>query len=215
MFNRVKFLLASSLVLMVGFGNPISGQEASDSPPEVTEPSTPAPSTEKLKVAIVDVQLVFRQYHKTKVAQQQISKKRAIIAGSEKNQEDDFSRLSFLKKELTKTDGKEQDVQAEKENLRIEFNALQEQLQLKARQRSAILQQKNQLLNRQMTVRMGSLLSEIKAAIARYAEANNFDLVIDSSGLTTSQAPLLLFAEDSLNITTTILKELNKDAPPK
>ena len=44
---------------------------------------------------------------------------------------------------------------------------------------------------------------------------DNYDYVFDKSGMSTSQVPFLLYAKDATDITASLLKDLNKDAPPE
>jgi hypothetical protein len=64
-----------------------------------------------------------------------------------------------------------------------------------------------------MVQRMKGILEEIRKLVEEKAKIDNFDYVFDKSGLSTSQVPFLLYTKDATDITTGLLKTLNKDAP--
>ena len=83
------------------------------------------------------------------------------------------------------------------------------------RERREFLQRRNQALNEKMVQRMKGILEEIRKLVEEQAKADNYDYVFDKSGLSTSQVPFLLYTKDATDITASLLKDLNKDAPPE
>ncbi|NJR43660.1 MAG: OmpH family outer membrane protein [Akkermansiaceae bacterium] len=81
------------------------------------------------------------------------------------------------------------------------------------RERREFIQRRQQALNERMMQRMRGILEEIRKLVEEKAKADNFDYVIDKSGTSASQVPFLLYSKDSSDITPSILKDLNKDAP--
>ena len=81
------------------------------------------------------------------------------------------------------------------------------------RERREFLQRRNQALNEKMVQRMKGILEEIRKLVEEKAKVDNFDYVFDKSGLSTSQVPFLLYTKDATDITSGLLKTLNKDAP--
>jgi Skp family chaperone for outer membrane proteins len=62
---------------------------------------------------------------------------------------------------------------------------------------------------------MKAILEEIRKLVEEQAKKDNYDYVFDKSGLSTSQVPFLLYTKDATDITSILLKDLNKDAPPE
>ena len=60
---------------------------------------------------------------------------------------------------------------------------------------------------------MKSILEDIRKLVEERSKADNYDLVLDKSGTSTSQVPVVLYSKDSMDITASLLKVLNKDAP--
>ena len=66
-----------------------------------------------------------------------------------------------------------------------------------------------------MVQRMKGILEEIRKLVEERAKVENYDYVFDKSGLSTTQVPFLLYTKDATDITVSLLKDLNKDAPPE
>jgi outer membrane protein len=59
---------------------------------------------------------------------------------------------------------------------------------------------------------MQGILEEIRKRIVDHSKSEDFDFVLDKSGLSANQVPFLLYTKDATDITSTLLTELNKDA---
>jgi Skp family chaperone for outer membrane proteins len=167
----------------------------------------------KLKIATVDMQQLFKEYYKTNEAQQQINVERARI------QKDNNEKLTAIRQ--IETDMGALKTQTEDPSLSDQKKAqaykdhqakYQEGIQLD-KERREYLSRKNQALNEKMVQRMRGILEEIRKLVEERAKSENFDYVFDKSGMSTSQVPFLLYTKDATDITATLLKDLNKDAP--
>ncbi len=167
----------------------------------------------KLKIATVDMQELFKEYHRTNEAQKQINVERARIQ-KENNERLATIReldtdLQNMRKQLDDpsiSDSKKQTVYQEWQMKQNEGIALD-------RERREFLQRRNQALNEKMVQRMKGILEEIRKLVEEQAKAEDYDYVFDKSGLSTSQVPFLLYTKDATDITGVLLKDLNKDAP--
>jgi len=167
----------------------------------------------KLNIATVDMQELFKQYHRTAEAQKQINIDRARI---QKDNNERLARireleesLETLRKQLEDTtiaDSKKQELYKERQMKLQEGVALD-------RERREFLQLRNQALNEKLVQRMKGILEEIRKLVEEQAKVGDYDYVFDKSGLSTSQVPFLLYTKDATDITADLLKSLNKDAP--
>lgn len=167
----------------------------------------------KLNIATVDMQELFKQYYRTNDAQKQINVERARI---NKDNNERLARIrelegtiGSLRKQLedpSLADSKKQTLYKDMQTQNQEGIALD-------RERREFLQRRNQALNEKMVQRMKGILEEIRKIVEEKAKKGNFDYVFDKSGLSTSQVPFLLYTKDATDITSGILKDLNKDAP--
>ncbi len=172
-----------------------------------------ASAQDTLKIATVDMQELFRQYYKTNEAQQQINVERARI------QQDNNERLSRIRELEESIGGLRREIDdpsvadSRKEALFGDLQAQQQEAVHLDRERREFLQRRNQALNEKMVQRMRGILEEIRALVEEQARGDDYDFVFDSSGLSTSQVPVLLYTKDATDITGLLLEDLNRDAP--
>jgi outer membrane protein len=166
-----------------------------------------------LNIATVDMQELFKQYHRTNEAQKQINVERARI---QKDNNERLARIRELEENLAKLRKQLEDpslADSKKQTLFKEWQMQQQEGIALDRERREFLQRRNEALNEKMVQRMKGILEEIRKLVEEQAKLDNYDYVFDKSGLSTSQVPLLLYTKDATDITATLLKNLNKDAP--
>ncbi len=167
----------------------------------------------KLKIATVDMQELFKQYHRTNEAQKQINVERARI------QKDNNERLARIRELETNLGNLKKQIEdpsindSKKQALFKDWQMQQQEGIALDRERREFLQRRNQALNEKMVQRMKGILEEIRKLVEEKAKSDNYDYVFDKSGLSTSQVPILLYTKDATDITAGLLKDLNKDAP--
>jgi Skp family chaperone for outer membrane proteins len=169
----------------------------------------------KLNIATVDMQELFKQYYRTNEAQKQINVERARI---QKDNNERLARIRDLEENLGNLRKQLDDPAVSESKKQTPFKEWQAQQQEGIaidRERREFLQRRNQALNEKMVQRMKGILEEIRKLVEEQAKLDNHDYVFDKSGLSTSQVPFLLYAKDATDITASLLKNLNKDAPPE
>ena len=167
----------------------------------------------KLKIATVDMQQLFKEYHRTNEAQKEINVERAKI---QKDNNERLERIRTLDTELQTMRKQLEDPSIsdqKKQAVFQDWNIKQQEGIALDRERREFLQRRNQSLNEKMVQRMKGILEEIRKLVEEKAKAEDFDYVFDKSGLSTSQVPFFLYTKDATDITAVLLKELNKDAP--
>lgn len=170
-------------------------------------------SAQNLKVATVDMQELFKQYYQTNEAQDLINVERAKI---NQDNEDRLKRIREIETNLEnfKKQIEDPSVNESKKQSHIKDFQLQQQegIQLD-KERREYIQRRTTALNENMVQRMKSILEDIRKLVEQRSKADNFDFVFDKSGMSTSQVPVLLYSKDATDITASLLKVLNKDAP--
>ncbi len=172
-----------------------------------------ASAQDKLKIATVDMQELFKQYYKTNDAQKQINVERARI---QKDNNERLARIRELEGQLQQLRKQLEDPainDAKKQQLFKDWQMQQQEGIALDRERREFLQRRNQALNEKMVQRMKGILEEIRKLVEEQAKKDDYDYVFDKSGLSTSQVPFLLYTKDATDITAGLLKDLNKDAP--
>jgi Skp family chaperone for outer membrane proteins len=167
----------------------------------------------KLNIATVDMQELFKQYYRTNEAQKQINVERARI---QKDNNERLARIRELEENLGSLRKQLEDPainDSKKQSLFKDWQTQQQEGIALDRERREFLQRRNQALNEKMVQRMKGILEEIRKLVEEQAKVGNYDYVFDKSGLSTSQVPFLLYTKDATDITASLLKDLNKDAP--
>lgn len=175
--------------------------------------AVPAQAQEDLKIATVDMQQLFKEYHRTNEAQKQINVERARI---QKENNERLARIRELEAELQSLRKQLEDPSIsdkKKQDLFKEFQMKTQEGVALDRERREYLQRRNAALNEKMVQRMRGILEEIRKLVEDQAKSDDYDYVFDKSGLSTSQVPFLLYTKDATDITPGLLTELNKDAP--
>jgi Skp family chaperone for outer membrane proteins len=167
----------------------------------------------KIKIATVDMQELFKEYHRTTEAQEVINVERA---GIQKDNEGRLTRVRELETNLGNLKKQIEDPsvnETKKQSLIQEFQVQQQEGIALERERREFIQRRNQALNEKMVQRMKIILDEIRKLVEEKAKSDNYDFVFDKSGTSTSQVPFILYSKDATDITANLLKDLNKDAP--
>jgi len=174
---------------------------------------TGAAKAQKLNIATVDMQGLFKEYYRTNEAQQQINIERARI---QKDNNERLARIREIENELQSLKKQLEDPaisDKKKQELFKQWQMKQQDGIALDRERREFLQRRNRALNETMVQRMRGILEEIRKLVEERAKADDYDYVFHKSGLSTSQVPFLLYTKDATDITADLLKELNKDAP--
>jgi len=167
----------------------------------------------KIKIATVDMQELFKQYHRTNEAQKQINVERS---GIQKDNNERLARIRELETNLGNLKKQIEDPsinETKKQALFKDWQMQQQEGIALDRERREFLQRRNQALNEKMVQRMKVILEDIRKLVEEQAKTDNYDYVFDKSGLSTSQVPFLLYTKDATDITAGLLTDLNKDAP--
>jgi Skp family chaperone for outer membrane proteins len=81
------------------------------------------------------------------------------------------------------------------------------------REREEFLQRRIRALNEHSVKFMQDILGDLRDIVTEYSKAEGYDHVIDKTATSTSQINVLLYSKDASDITSSILKNLNKEQP--
>lgn len=73
--------------------------------------------------------------------------------------------------------------------------------------------QKQAALMEKLKVEFSALRAEIIAVVQKTGEEQGYDFILDRSGSSGAQVPILSYAKDATDLTATLLEIINKDAP--
>ncbi|MFC5049275.1 OmpH family outer membrane protein [Rubritalea spongiae] len=170
-------------------------------------------NAEDLKIASVNVQKLFNEYHMTKKVQAQVK------VDQERIQKDNASRLEHirgLQTEIEKLSKQRSDATiSDKKRLELE-----REIKLKVSEGNAAdnerrqwLQRQNKALGEQVSEEQRAIIEKIQEKIADYAREQDLDLVIDKSARSASRTEVFAFTKDKFDVTPVLLEGLNADAP--
>ncbi|MBK1791919.1 OmpH family outer membrane protein [Persicirhabdus sediminis] len=165
------------------------------------------------KIATVDMQQLFKEYHMTTEEQEKFNVEFARI------QKENNERLTGIRdlEESLRTLKKEVEDPSLADNVRQqkrqEFEGKLDDAKALDRERREYLNRRTRALELKKSASMRGLLEEIRKHIEDYAKGEDFDYVFDKSGLSSNQVPFLLYTKDATDITAQLITTLNKDAP--
>lgn len=164
------------------------------------------------KVAVVDIQALFQVNRKTLIAEREIDLARAEIQKKSQEATNNIqTRRRIIEKRIFEI-RRGKVTEADIVDFQRELPILRRELQIAEREKQSERNLANQKLNQQMVRRMAGILEEIVARTAEKAEAEGFDLVIDTSGKNSNQVPPMLFSKSAVDITDLMKKELSNPA---
>lgn len=173
-------------------------------------PATPAP-----RIAVIDLQKVFKEYYKSRIAEdfikQQAEAARLYLGQLTRQLETlntEARRLETNARNMALDPAKKQEAEAEALEAVRKVRAKETEIQLYVRERK---QEMEALESR----KRAEIIADIRAEIRRRATAEGYDWVFDSSGMTTNSQPAVLLFPAKHDISAAVIRELNRRGNPK
>ncbi len=162
------------------------------------------------KIAFVNLDKVFNEFHKTKTADSQLKaqaeefnqERQAMVTEYEQMQEQ-FNKV----REDAQNTGLSEEVRNQKRNEAEELLVEIREFESKIRRFDAT--RKKQLEDQSRRMR-GRIVEEIQESINAYARTQQFMAVIDSSGNSLNGVAIVLFVNDRVDITNEMIEIVNK-----
>jgi outer membrane protein len=167
----------------------------------------------QLKVGVVDMNQAFVDYYKTKDAEAKINESR----NQAKTELDD--RLATLNKAVEEINKMQQELQRPelsneaKEAKTKDLNDKANETRNLDREVSEFRATRERQIQEQFVRMRKDIIDEIMKIVDTQIKAKGFDLVLDKSGLSMGQIPVLLYSRADMDFTKEIIATLNKDAP--
>ena len=168
----------------------------------------------EFKVGTANLQKCFEEYYKTKSAE--LTLKEAADAYNKERQQliNEFQKLQEERQKLVDESNKPELSKQAKEDKTKEAEAKLAELRKQNESIQEFDRVRRQQLTDQQNRMRNSIVKEIADQVVRIAKVQNFTLVFDSSGSSMNGTPVLIYFEDRMDITTDIVRELNKNQPP-
>ena len=170
-------------------------------------------NAQRLKIATVDMERLFNEYHKTTSVQRDINIERARIQKDNNLRLKDIRDIDDSLQKIREQLKDEELGEKKRQDLRQEASDLSQDGIHKERERSEFLERRNRTLSEKMTKQMRGILVKIQRAVSERAKAGNYDYIFDQSGNSNQGIPFVLHARDTTDLTDSLLEEINQDAP--
>ncbi|MBX3740698.1 MAG: OmpH family outer membrane protein [Akkermansiaceae bacterium] len=160
------------------------------------------------KIATVDMQVLFKRHPLTHEAEKELAGERARV---QKDNNERGARVREVETELNALRKQLEDPtvnEAKKQSLFKQWQMRQQEGLAMERERVEFQRRRTQAINERMVQRMKEILGEIRKLVVEQAKKDGYDHVLDSSGLSTSQVPMLLYSKDAADITASLLGQL-------
>ncbi len=161
-------------------------------------------------VAYIHMEKVFEAFHKTKTAEASLRKQEEIYK----------ERADETVKELEELKGKFERLRQESDSVALspearerkldDARAVQAQFREKERDLQRYLEDKKREMQKDYMASRNQIVKEILEVVQAHAEANNYELVLDVSGMTQNFLPVVLRYPQQKEITAVIIQEINR-----
>ena len=168
---------------------------------------------EKPKMATVDMQKLFKEYHRTATAQKHFNAEYASIQKTANEKAEAIGKMRRMIQAITEQLKKEDLTDEEKANKRSEGQMIAQEIKIAERDIHNFTTMERAKIAQKKAASMQGIMTEIKQKVVTLSEKVGYDYVFDRSGLNTNQVSFFLYLKDATDITATMLKELNKFAP--
>ena len=172
-----------------------------------------ATANAELKVATVDVQKLFADYYKTHEAQAEVDKAAQTVqetnntrAETIKKMEADFNDMVKQLQDPMLNEKDKKELEQKAQINRQEVIALEQE-------RRGFVERQLKSLQEQMKVRSTKIMGEITKITEGIATKGNYDLILDKSAQALRSNQVFVYTKPSMDITPSVMKELNKAAP--
>lgn len=168
---------------------------------------------EKPKMATVDMQQLFREYHRTVTAQKHFNAEYAKIQKSVDEKGAIIQRMTTALNTINIALQKEGISAEDKKAKQREGQLIFQEIKIAQRNIEVYGQKQREVLAHKKAASMQGIMTDIRKQVVSLSEKIGYDYVFDRSGLNTNQTSFFLYLKDATEITSTMLKELNKFAP--
>ena len=166
------------------------------------------------RIAVVNMETVFRQYYKSRIAADTLRQQSEVYRNYIMAEQD---KLRELEKEMNVARDASQNLAlsaAERETKTRLFTEKQQELAQKRAALNRYMMERNRTLSNVEKSKRAEILEDIRAEAAKQAASGGYTFVLDSSGMTTSGIPAVIYAPPAADLTVRILKALNATAVP-
>ena len=162
-----------------------------------------------LKIAVIDMNRVFQEYNKTQINEAKLKKQAEIY----KEYSTQLAQsLAKLRQEFVKLRDDSQNMvytAAERENRRLNAQEKYRQAAAKEAELREYNRERQKHLRDEYEKLRSSILADISNVVSAKCLAEGYGLVLDKSGRSLNNIPLVVYSSKMLDITESVIKTLN------
>lgn len=171
------------------------------------------PAMADQKIAILDLKKIFDEFYKTKIADAVIKEDAADLDKQRKSLTDQYQKLADDYKKALE-DANNQAISFDEREKRkksaegklVEINDIEQSIKQFDRTARGNLEEKQRIAREK-------ILKEIQTIVNNKAKAGGYALVLDSAAETINRTAVVLYTNGQDDLTPSVLKELNANAP--
>jgi len=167
----------------------------------------------QMKVGIVDMNRVFTEYYKTKDAEQKLNEQRAAAKKEfDERVESLKSRMEEINKINAEIEKPELSNDAKEEKLKVREEKVNEARNLD-REVNEFKGTRERQLQEQFVRMRKDIIDDIMKVVNKQVSDSGYDLVLDKSGMSIGQVPVVVYSREDMDFSSKIIEILNKEAP--
>ncbi|MBE6368070.1 MAG: OmpH family outer membrane protein [Lentisphaerae bacterium] len=164
------------------------------------------------KIATVDLEKAFNSYYKTKLIDQDFTDQGKLYRNYIARQAEQLRKDEQLLRQKLDASLNVALAPAERQKRQDEVNKLEQSLRMRRAQLEQEAADRAKSLQESAVRERRKVVDEIRAEIRRRAAIEGYTIVLDRTGKSMNDAPLVLFSADSIDITDKVITELNRGA---
>jgi len=170
-------------------------------------------SAENPKMAMVDMQKLFKQYNRTAAAQERFNMEYATIQKDVNERIEVMNQMRLMLNNLQNQMESGTLTDEQKKKKESEWRLVDQERKIMKDQIKQFEKQERERVKRLMSASMWGLMREIRGRVVSHAEQQGYDFVFDKSGKNSNQVSYFIYLKDPKDITVRVLNELNQFAP--
>jgi len=165
------------------------------------------------KIAVLDMDLIFQGYYKTKIADSTLKQQAEIYKAWIKKLNESLTKLEEEFKVVRDASQNIALSASERETKRFEAQKKYREIREKQVELEQYTAEKTQQYKQLETQKRDDILVEITKEVKRRATLEGYTLVVDKSGKTLNGIPSIIYSSPTADITDPVITELNRGNP--
>lgn len=166
-----------------------------------------------IKIGYVDMNKIFNKYYKTEQAKKRVDEAQAVAQKELQERADVFNKNLAEIKKVNEDLSKAELSKDAKEKKAKDRDTKAEEMKREEKEIMDLRQKRLKELQEQAARMRSGIVEEIRKVINDKVKAEQYDLVIDKSGMSSNGVEVILYSRDAADFSDDIIKVLNANQP--